>query len=307
MLVIYQLGAKQVERIAADHPDVEFVHVAPGAEIPANLAADALLTFTGVGDQLTDLLRTGVSWVHSIGTGVDGFPFELLGDQVLTCSRGASAVPISEWCLAQMLAFEKRLPDSWISGPPEHWYFAELGSMSGKRLGLVGMGAIATEVARRALPFGMEVVAYRRRAIPSAVESVEVTQELNEALDADHVVVAAASTPATHGLIDSAALSAARPGLHLINVARGALIDEDALKAALDSGTIARASLDTVEPEPLPAGHWMYQHPGVRLSPHISWSGPGISDAQYGPFEDELERRLTGQPPLNVVDIENRY
>jgi phosphoglycerate dehydrogenase-like enzyme len=307
MLVIYQLGATQVEKIASDHPDVDFVHIAPGDEIPADLAADALLTFTGVGDQLTDLLRTGVSWVHSIGTGVDGFPFELLGDQVLTCSRGAAAVPISEWCLAQMLAFEKRLPDSWISEPPEHWYLADLGMLHGKKLGLVGMGAIASEVARRALPFGMEMIAYRRRAVASSVKSVEVTQDLNEALDADHVVVAAASTPATRGLIGSAALSAARPGLHIINVARGALVDEDALKAALDSGIVARASLDTVEPEPLPAGHWMYQHPGVRLSPHISWSGPGISNAQYEPFEAELERRLAGRPLLNVVDIENRY
>lgn len=244
MRVIYQLGSRQMDEMEREFPAVEFVEVPYGDEVPPDLQADVLLTSTLVGDQLPDLLDTGVTWVHSIGTGVDGFPFDLLGGQTLTCSRGASAIPISEWCLAQMLAFEKQLPDSWVTEPPEHWFFADLGVLHGKRLALVGMGAIATEVAKRALPFGMEVVAYRRREAPAPLSDVEVTNTLEVALTgADHVVVAAALTPATTGLIGEAALAACKQGAHLINVARGGLVDESALREALDAGRIARASL----------------------------------------------------------------
>ena len=102
-------------------------------------------------------------WVHVIGTGVDAFPFAQLRGQVLTCSRGASAVPIAEWVMVMMLAFEKRLPQSWITSPPAGgWSRAALGTLHGKTLGLVGFGAIGSAVARRALPFGMRVRAMRR-------------------------------------------------------------------------------------------------------------------------------------------------
>ncbi len=124
---------------------------------------------------------------------------------------------------------------------------------------------------------------------------------------ADHVVVAAPSTAETQHLIGVDAFAAMKPGVHLVNIARGKLVDQDALRAALDDGTVARASLDTVEPEPLPAGHWMYSHPKVRLSPHISWSMPGAFDVLLDTFVENLVRYQTGEQLTGVVDVASGY
>ncbi len=258
--------------------------------------------------QLEATLTPAVQWVHVFAAGVDGFPFELLGDRVLTCSRGASAVAIAEFALTTMLAFEKRLPESWIGEPPAQWGQAGLGGLNGRTLVLVGLGAIGTEVAQRALAFGMDVVAVRRTSTPAALDGVEVAGSLTEALArADHVVVAAAATDATRHLLDAGAFDALKPGAHVVNVARGSLVDQDALLAALDSGRVARASLDVTDPEPLPAGHALYAHPNVRLSPHISWSSPDTVRRTIEIFVENLTRWRQGDALTGRVDPSKGY
>ena len=121
------------------------------------------------------------------------------------------------------------------------------------------------------------------------------------------VVVTAPATPETRSLLDVGAFAAMKPGVHLVNIARGALIDQDALRDALDRDVVAVASLDTVTPEPLPEGHWMYAHPKVRLSPHISWSMPGASDVLAATFIDNLHRYVAGEPLDGVVDVAAGY
>ena len=150
-----------------------------------------------------------------------------------------------------------------------------LGWLNTRTLGLVGLGGIGVAIAERALPFGMQVRALRRRPEPSPLEGVEVVGSLEEVLpEADHLVLAAPATPRTRHLINSDTLALVKPGVHLVNIARGALVDQDALRDALDDGRVAMASLDTVDPEPLPEGHWLYSHPKVRLSAHVSWASP---------------------------------
>jgi phosphoglycerate dehydrogenase-like enzyme len=98
-----------------------------------------------------------------------------------------------------------------------------------------------------------------------------------------------------------------KPGIHLVNIARGALIDQDALRVALDDDRVAMATLDTVDPEPLPAGHWMYDHPKVRLSAHVSWYEPQIQRVALDIFIDNLGRFVRGEPLREVVDPAEGY
>lgn len=306
--ILSHLPEPLLARVREAWPEAEIHAIPQSGPLPEDAHGEVLLTFTWGSENLAEAMDRGVRWVHCFGTGVDAFRFELLGDATLSCSRGASAVPISEWTLAMLLTAAKQLPGSWIDAPPERWNFAELGGLEGTTLGLVGFGAIAQAIAERALAFGMRLRAYRRSGAPSPIEGVEVVDSLDRLLaEADHVVVAASSTPETRHLIDRRAFAAMKPGAHLVNIARGALVDQEALREALDSGRLALASLDVAEPEPLPAGHWLYTHPRVRLSPHISWSAPGALERLLEPFLDNLGRWQRGEPLTGRVEPERGY
>lgn len=289
-------------------PTVEVIGVPEEGPLPAGTQGEVLLTYTWASPNFADLMNCGVRWVHTFGTGVDDFPFEALGERPLSCSRGASAVPISEWVLAVMLAFEKQLPGTWVSEPPERWSVGlSLGGLHGRTLGLVGLGGIGTAIATRARAFGMRVVAHRRTGRPSGIEGVEVASLEEVLAAADHLVLAAPATSATEHLLDANAFARMKRGVHVVNIARGELVDQDALREALDAGIVACASLDVAVPEPLPAGHWLYTHPSVRLSAHTSWTGPGALDGLLEPFLQNLGHYLSDTPLEYEVDVAQRY
>lgn len=249
-----------------------------------------------------------VRWLHAFATGVDSYPLDVIGDRLLTCSRGANAVAIAEFVLATMLAFVKRLPETWLTEAPEHWGAAQLDVLAGRTLGLVGVGAIGTEVAKRAAAFDMRVVAFRRRAVAHEMAQIELLPTLEDVLAvSDHVVIAAPATPDTHHIINDKTLAAVKPGVHLVNIARGSLVDQDALLAALDDGRVACASLDTVDPEPLPAEHPFYAHPKVRLSAHVSWSAPDSLGPTLALFAENVRRYRAGEPLHGIVDVAAGY
>lgn len=256
-------------------------------------------------DHLADL---GVRWVHVPATGVDSYPLEKFRGVTMTCSRGASAVPIAEFVLASMLAFEKRFPEVWLDEPPRYWNYADLGGLHGRVLGLVGLGSIGAAVASRALAFGMRVLAHRRHPErPSPVPGVEVVGLDVVLAAADHLVLAVPATARTRRILDARAFDRVKPGVHLVNVARGSLVDHDALREALDAGVVALASLDVCDPEPPPAGHWLYAHPRVRLTPHCSWSSPDALAAIPRIFLDNLRRYVADEPLEGLVDLDEGY
>lgn len=304
---VFNLMGFATARLRAEFPELEIVDV---SEVPPPDGVEAEVLFGGWEDaKVLPLLGRGVQWVQLPGTGIDGVAPEVFASvPVVTCARGASAVPISEYVLAVMLAFEKGFPEHWLHEPPKHWNFQRMDTLSGKTLGLVGLGGIGSAIATRALAFGMRVVALRRTDAPSPVPGVELVQSLEELLpDADHLVLAVPSTPRTRHLFDAAAFAAVKSGVHLVNIGRGTLVDQDALRAALDDGRVARASLDTVDPEPLPAGHWLYSHPSVYLTPHSSWASREILVASIDIFVDNLHRYVAGEPLLHVVDPAEGY
>ncbi len=284
------------------------VRVVAAGSPEAEAEADVLVTLLDDAPTLAGALGPRIRWVHILGAGADGFPFDALDDRLLTCSRGAGGPAIAEFVLATMLAFEKQLPGSWITQPAAAWNTAQLGGLEGRTLGIIGLGAIGSEVARRALAFSMEVIGTRRQPGPAPVDGVALCPDLLTLLGrSDHLVVAAPATPATRHLLDEAAFAAVKPGVHLVNVARGSLVDQDALIRALDDGRVAMASLDVVDPEPLPDGHPLYRHPSVRLSPHISWSSPRTAVRTITCFTENLARYREGRQLLGTVDKEAGY
>jgi hypothetical protein len=141
----------------------------------------------------------------------------------------------------------------------------------GSTVGIIGLGAIGQEVARRAVALGAHVVAVRRGSAGAVTpEGVTLLANVEEVVArADHIVIAVPATAQTHRMFNAQLLARTKPGAHLIN-ARGSVVDQEALLAALDGGRLDFATLDVTEPEPLPDGHRLYTHPRVLLTPHIS-------------------------------------
>lgn len=303
--ILSQAGDADAIRLAPDLRDkVEIVVVRPSEPTPSELTGDVLLMTFG-NRAIYELVERGVKWVHFIGTGVDAFDVERLArGRIFTNSRGAVAIPISEWVLAVLLHHEKQLASIFIHEPPQRWPArTPLGTLHGRQIALLGLGAIGAAVAARALPFGARVRALRHSHKPSAVAGVELVSTFEALIEeADHLVIAAPLTASTRHIVDARAFERAKAGLHVVNIARGELIDQDALRVALDRGIVSAASLDAVSPEPLPAGSWLYSHPKVRLSPHISWSWPGAQDTIGRIFSDNLRRYLADEPLANVID-----
>jgi phosphoglycerate dehydrogenase-like enzyme len=247
-------------------------------------------------------------WVHFLSTGVDGFPLVLLSGRTVTCGRGANSAAVAEFAVGLLLAAAKHFPSVWGTETDSSLAAAPLGCLAGSTVGLIGLGTIGREVARRLGGFDTRLLALRRHARPADLPGVSVVATLPELLaEAYHVIVAAPLTPVTDRLLDDAAFAAAKPGVHIVNIARGRIIDTDALVRAFDAGIVGRASLDVTDPEPLPADHPLRRNPRVVISPHVSWSAPGGTDRGIGMFADNLRRWQAGLPPDGVVDLAAGY
>lgn len=249
----------------------------------------------------------GLGFVQLVSSGLDFFPRWLLDGPPVASARGATASSIAEFALAAIFAAAKQLPELWIDNAGA-WQQRPLASLAGSTLGLYGFGSIARELARKARALEMQVLALRRSAQPFSMDGVQRAADIHELFArADHLVLAAPATAETHQVVNRETLASARPGLHLINVARGSLVDQAALLQALDEGRLALASLDVTEPEPLPAGHPFYSHPRVRLSPHTSANTPQVYRNLAALLARNLERFQSGQPLENLVQAGRGY
>ena len=291
-------------------PGIRLLECDRAGDIPPDIAGEVVFTRTDGGPNLGELLSRGAKWVHTLGTGVDSFPFEVIDGQILTCSRGISGEMIGEWVFAQMLAVAKAVRDGPLSEPPESWNAPVPGitSVRGKTVVIFGIGGIGAEVARLSLALDMRVIGVRRRGTEAPYPGMEVVNDLAAVIgEADHLAIAAPSTPETRHLFNDDMLARVKPGVHVVNIARGTLVDQEALRRALADDRVAVASLDVCDPEPLPAGHWLYDHPKVFLTPHTIWAGPGAFAQIISTFHDNYLRYRAGEPLEGLVDIEAGY
>ncbi len=244
-------------------------------------------------------------WIQSLSAGVDAFPDWALAVPSFTTGRGITADAIAEYVLAAILAHEKGFFQRPVIRGPEDWTQRTLGEVAGRRLALLGFGAIGKAVAVRAQAFGMHISALTRHSTIPGDTGILQAKDLSDLVStADHLVVCAPLNSKTQNIIDASILAKAKPGLHLINVSRGGLVDHEALAAALDKQLVSAATLDVTQPEPLPEGHSLYTHPHVRLTPHISWNAPSNIESTVKLLGDNLSAWLEGRPLKNLLTKE---
>jgi phosphoglycerate dehydrogenase-like enzyme len=278
--------------------------------------ADGLVLVHGPQQEAEQVMRAlrsrenTVRWMHFISAGREGY--EELGwppGVVVTYAGGGVSPAVAEHAMALLLALARRVPDLVSTVMPRRAFDRTLvapkaRSLEGSTLAIVGYGHIGRELARRARAFDMRVIAVARSPKRDEYldEAVPLAQLHAALAQADAIVMAIAHTPETEHLMDEAAFAACKPGALLVNVARGPVIDQAALRRALESGRIGGAGLDVTDPEPLPAADPLWDSPNVLISPHYAGSGsPRSVQRLAAGVADNLRRLMAGEPLQHVV------
>jgi phosphoglycerate dehydrogenase-like enzyme len=259
VLVSAHFGEPELAEMAAGFPDVRFVSLPRSGEVPDGASgATVLFRCTMSKPELQTTLggAPALRWIHSCTAGFDQLMVPEIVDRGLLVTRSAAShhIPISEWVLTFILVATKRFPDLLRAQAEHRWHRPELEELGGKTVGIVGAGAIGTEVARRCQAFGMRVVATKRS--PATLPYFDLVlgpDQLPRLLsESDYIVLACPLTTETRGMIGARELSLMKPTAFLINIARGGLIVDEDLVRALREHRIAGACLDAFTQEPLP-------------------------------------------------------
>ena len=253
-----------------------------------------------LGAEAGELYRraTALRWVQSFGTGTDnikGHP-DLRPDVVVSNVHGVHGPQLSEAAFAAMLSFARHLPATYRQQAAHQWQRLPCFVLEGKSVVIFGLGAIASALAPRCRAFGMRVIGVSSsvREIPD-FDQVMAIEDLGQAAAlADFLVLLTPYSPRTHHIIDAMIFARMREGAYLINLARGGVVDEAALLAALDQGQIAGAALDVFEREPLPGDSPFWDHPKVLVTPHGAGFHVGYPEQATKVVSDNLRRYLEG-------------
>ncbi len=259
-------------------------------------------------------------WVQLTSAGADRLidsELVLSSRVTVTTASGIHAIPISEYVIGAMIAFAKGYPRAFRSQAKNSWQAYLAQELDSATVGVLGLGAIGGRVAELSKALGMRVLAVRRsceRRMTGAEAGTPFVDEMFPRSDlaaflaeCDYVVLAVPLTAESRHLIGEAELAAMKPGAVIVNIARGAVIDQDALIRALKAGRIGGAALDVTEPEPLPPESELWSLDNVMLTPHISGGTPRYMDRAIELFCDNLRRHLGGEPLRNVVDPKRGY
>ena len=236
--------------------------------------------------------------VQTLTAGIEHIAPHLPEGVVLCNGRGIHDASTAELAVTLTLASLRGIPEFVTAQQRRKWAWEWRPALADKRVLILGYGQIGAAIEARLTPFECEVV----RVARSPREGVHPVSELGTLLpDVDVVVVITPLTPQTRHLVDAGFLAAMRPGALLVNVARGGVVDTDALVAALESGHV-RAALDVTDPEPLPPDHPLWSAPGLLLSPHTGGSSSAMWPRAHRLVREQLARYAAGQPLANVID-----
>ncbi len=307
-----ELTEEQMQRVRSVSHDNEII-VANTQEEQLAHAGDVDIVFGTFNRALFEASHR-LKWVQAEGAGIDNLMFAEFVESpiILTSAKGTVGTHLADHTWALLLgllrgvgrAVRERTWDIRMSVRRESW---ELG---GATLGIVGLGGVGIEVARRAGGFGMEVIAVDPEPVekPDFVREVWGTERFYDLLEQSDVVsVCCPLTPRTRGLFDREAFRHMKPNSLLVNVTRGPIVDGEALLEALDQGLIAGAGLDVTSPEPLPADSRLWDHPHVIITPHASGGSPLRLDRTIDLFCENLRRFSEGRELLSVIDKQKGY
>jgi len=321
--LVYEPDLLPPTRYVADHRGVgSFVRAAADqARWEASLARATILwdfprrTVTGPVEMA---LAPRLQWIQTTSSGVGKAVHDLgLADSQLpiTTARGVHAEPLAEFVFLVLLAHAKNLRQIEADQRAHRWERTCAGELAGQTLAVVGAGKVGANVARIGRAFGMRTIGVLAR--PSTARGPELgldrvagPAELHAVLaEADAVVLATPHTPATEGMIDRAAIAAMKRGIVLVNIARGAVIDETAMIAALRDGRIAFAGLDVAAVEPLPSESPLWDMPNVLVSPHSASTAPSENGKIAAIFCANLPHFLAGRHDklINLLDKRRMY
>ncbi len=297
---------------------IQFIRLADESALQEELPALDILVCYRISQRKFALATERLKWIHFGAAGIEHSLFpELLKSKVLiTNSKGIHKGPVSEFIFGAMLYFAKKFADCRQFKDLREWnqwkIAREMVQLTGKTLGIIGYGSIGKELARKARSFDMKIVALRRRSVKlRTVRSDFVLlgpDGLSELLGvSDFIAVTCPLTTSTLGLIGHDELTLIKPSSVIINVSRGAVIDEAALITALAERKIAGAALDVFTEEPLPAESRLFDLPNVLLSPHISGNFPEYQAAVARQFAHNLSRYLCGKKLQNIVGKKRQY
>lgn len=307
------------ERLASDFPQLEIVLRDSYDGVEEHLRdADVLFTISLRPDQF--VVARKLRWIHAPTAAVHQFMFAELvaSDVVLTNSTEVHGPVVAEHVIALMFALAKKLPWALAFQQKHVWAQEAIWSagahpreLAGATLGLIGIGSIGRRVAQMAHALKMRVIAVREhteKGCPPGVERVFAPAALNEMLsESDFVVMAAPLIDATQELMNAARLVIMKPDAYLINVGRGAQVDEAALADALRTRRIAGAALDVFEHEPLPADSPLWDLDNLLITPHTAGLTEKLWHRHYEHFSGNLKRYLRREPLQFVVDKQKGY
>jgi phosphoglycerate dehydrogenase-like enzyme len=315
---IWVLPRVFVDQLRRDFPQHTFLEAWDRDAIRRQLP-DADVAFTPFIDRDAFPAARRLRWVQSPAVGVGSLMFPELhaSPVVLTSARGIRARAIAEHVICVVIALARRLPHAFRAQAEHRWAQNELEgagagvwSLHGRRLTIVGFGSIGQEVARLAGPFGVQITAVRRRPERALVDGVQIVgaDGLHEALTgSDVVVLSMPHTPDTRHIIGARELASLPRGALLVNIARGKLLDDEAVVEALRTGQLGGAALDVFTREPLEASSPYWDLPNVIITPHTSGAMEDYWTPLLALFSENLRRFERGEELLNVVDKEAGY
>jgi phosphoglycerate dehydrogenase-like enzyme len=307
------------ERLTKDFPQLNIFQIENFDNFGSELSdTEVVFTFALRPEQLHAAKQ--LRWIHSPSAAIHQFLFPefVASNVILTNARDVHGPVVAEHVIALIFALAKNIPAA-VRFQQKHIWGQEIAWRAGQRpreiagatLGLVGLGSIGRAVANHAAALGMQVIAAREHPEspkPDSVHEVLPSSRLDDLLArSDYVVLAAPVTKATQSMISHPQLAKMRPDACLINVGRGALIDEPALIETLRNHKIAGAALDVFEKEPLPSDSPLWDLENLLITPHTAGMTEKLWERHYTLFSENLRRYLAGQPLLALVDKQSGY